>query len=161
MKKLTTIFIAALIASLVGCVIWVTLSPDFVEPKKLPAQEISADNPIWDKSIDDLAEYLVEQGIIPSTEYTEFSDGIATIARMYSGVELYWWDVENLEEGSAEYKSYESAVTDGTIDLWGSGNIMTVTVRGPFAYDAGYYGVEFSSTPEEMERAFLDFCKEE
>ena len=70
MRKITITFMLLLILATVGALVFVGLSPDFVEPIKCNDQtELTADNPVWDKSIDELAEYLVAQGVLPSAEY--------------------------------------------------------------------------------------------
>ena len=63
MKKITISFILLLVLATAGALVFVGLSPDFVEPAGLNQQEgLPADNPIWDKSLDDLAAWLVDQG---------------------------------------------------------------------------------------------------
>lgn len=159
MKKITVSFILLLILATAGALVFVGLSPDFVEPAKLNDQAgLSPDNPIWDKSLDDLAAYLADQGVLPGTDYEPLSDGIATAARGYSGLELYWWDLESLEEGSDEYNAYLGARDDGAIDLWGSGMMMSVTaVRGPFALNITS---AYTGDAAQAEQAFRSFCGE-
>lgn len=160
MKKLTLAFLVLLVLATGGALAFVGLSPDFVEPgKRSDETGLSADNPVWDKSLDDLAGYLVEQGVLPNEEYTPLSDGIATAARGYSGLELYWWDLEALQEDSDEYKAYLGARDDGAIDLWGSGAMMPVTaVRGPFALNIT---TAYTGDAAKAEQAFAGFCAEE
>lgn len=159
MKKFTVAFLILLVLATAGGLVFVGLSPDFVEPVTLNDQAgVSPDNPVWDKTMDDLAAYLVDQGVITSQEYAPLSDGIATTARSYSGLELYWWDLEALEEGSDEYNSYIGARDNGAIDLWGSGAMMTVTaVRGPFALNIT---TDYTGDPAKAEKAFRSFCAE-
>lgn len=157
MKKFTIVFLLLLTLVTAGALVFVGLSPDFVEPVSLSGQEgISPDNPVWDKTMDDLAAYLADQGVISSLEYAPLSDGIATTARSYDGLELYWWDLEALEEGSDEYNSYIGARDNGAIDLWGSGALMTVTaVRGPFALNITS---SYTGDAAQAEEAFRNFC---
>lgn len=159
MKKITISFILMLVVATAGALVFVGLSPDFVEPSTLNEQEgLSADNPVWDKSLDDLAAYLVDQGVLPSEEFAPLSEGIATAARSYSGLELYWWDLEALQEGSNEYNAYIGARDDGAIDLWGSGAMMPVTaVRGPFALNITS---AYTGDAAKAEEAFRNFCAE-
>ncbi|WP_099204014.1 hypothetical protein [Scatolibacter rhodanostii] len=141
MKKLTIIISICFFLVFTGMVIYVAVSEDFVEPKSLQEQgDISADNPIWNKKMDDLAQYLADNDMIQDAKnYGLLSDGVGTEARLYDNIELYWWDIENLAEGTAEYKAYTEAVENGNIDLWSSGNIMQVEVYGPFAVNASRY----------------------
>lgn len=159
MKKITIAFLLLLAAATAGALVFVGLSPDFVEPVTLSEQAgLSADSPVWDKSLDDLAAYLVDQGVLPSQDYAPLSDGIATAARGYSGLELYWWDLEALQEGSDEYNAYVGARDDGAIDLWGSGALMPVTaVRGPFALNITS---AYTGDAARAEEAFRNFCTE-
>ncbi len=160
MKKITISFILLLVLATAGALVFVGLSPDFVEPAGLNEQEgLAPDNPVWDKSLDELAAYLVDQGVLPNEDYAPLSDGIATTARGYSGLELYWWDLEALQEGSNEYNAYLGARDDGAIDLWGSGAMMPVTaVRGPFALNITS---AYTGDAGKAEKAFRSFCAED
>lgn len=157
MKKFTVGFLLFLVVATAGALVFVGLSPDFTEPTLLAGQEgVSPDSPIWSKTMDDLAAYLLEEGALTSDEYTEISEGIASVARSYNGIELYWWDLDNLTEESGEYIAYVSACEEGVIDIWGSGMLMNVTaVRGPFALNisAGYVG-----DAGKVETAFNAYC---
>lgn len=160
MKKITISFLLLLVMATAGALVFVGLSPDFTEPSGLSGQPgVSADNPVWDKSLDDLAAYLVEQGVLPGEDYALLSDGIATAARNYSGLELYWWDLGALQEGSDEYNAYLGARDDGAINLWGSGAMMPVTaVRGPFALNISS---SYTGDAAKAEEAFRNFCAED
>lgn len=160
MKKITITFILLLALATAGALVFVGLSPDFVEPVKLNDQAgLAPDNPVWDQSLDDLAAWLVEQGVLKSDDYAPLSEGIATAARSYSGLELYWWDLESLQEGSNEYNAYLGARDDGAIDLWGSGAMMPVTtVRGPFALNITS---AYTGDAAKAEEAFHSFCAED
>ena len=157
MKKFTVGFLLFLVVATAGALAFVALSPDFVEPSRLAGQEgIAPDSPIWGKSMDDLAAYLLEAGVLPSDEYTELSDGIASVARSYGGIELYWWDLDNLGEESGEYIAYVSACEEGVIDIWGSGILMNVTaVRGPFALNISS---KYVGDAGNVEAAFNAYC---
>lgn len=160
MKKITITFLLLLVLATAGALVFVVFSPDFVPPTKLEDQttSLAADNPVWDKSMDELAEYLVAQGVLPSAEYAPLSEGIATVARNYGGLELYWWDLEAMEEGSDEYNAYIGARDNGAIDLWGSGSLMTITaLRGPFALNIT---TAYTGDTTKAEAAFKSFCSE-
>ena len=43
------------------------------------------------------------------------SDGLCTDARKISGAEFYWWDLDNLQEGSQEETAYKSLKAEGFI----------------------------------------------
>ena len=78
---------------------------------------------------------IAAQGLIddPSTAISLSSDGLCTEARQVSGAEFYWWDLDNLKEGSMEETSYKSLKADGIINLYGSGHITSCVHNGPFA----------------------------
>lgn len=159
MKKWPVVFVFVLVLSFGGMLLLVALSPDFVEPVSLLSQEgITEDNPIWEKTLDDLSKYLISEGVISSEDYGLLSAGVATDARLYDNVEFYWWDVKNLEKGTAEYKAYEEAVTDGVIDLWDSGNMMNVTVHGPFGV---VYHTNYAGDVDRLLEVFYAYCAEE
>lgn len=142
MKKITIVFFSIFLGILVGFLVFVSLSKDFEEPKYGITQDeygINPNSPIWNTSIDDLAQYLLDKGMISSLDYSQLSDGIATIARKYDGIEIYWWDVKNLKEGTPEYKSFTEMAKSGIIDLWSSGNMMGVVQQGPFAINPMTY----------------------
>lgn len=160
MRKITIGFLLLLVAATVAALGVVGMSPDFVEPGRLGTQEgVSPDNPVWDKSLDDLAAYLLDEGVLPEEDYVKLSEGIASEARKYGGIELYWWDLENLEESSGEYTAYVSACEEGVIDIWGSGILMNVTaVRGPFAM---CITSTYTGDAGAVESAFQSYCAEE
>jgi hypothetical protein len=158
MKKLTIGFSLLFLCVFSAMVIYVALSQDFIVPITLNAQEgISKDNPVWNKTIDDLAAYLEAEGLIDAGKYEELSAGIATVARKYSGIDLYWWNFEELEKDSDEYKSYISLQKEGYIDLWGSGMLMYLEKHGPFGMDATHY----NGDTDQLRKAFLEYCMEE
>lgn len=113
--------------------------------------------PVWSKSMDDLAAYLKEEGFIASKEDLQtMASGIGTDGRGFDGAEIYWWDVENLEEGSDEAAAFASMNAEGIIDVYGSGSIMPITPNGPFGLAVSYY----EGDPKALEQAFKIFGRE-
>lgn len=137
MKKLTMGFSICLIFMFLVSLVFVSFSKDFEQPKVKAEEsnevEVNENSPVWNKSYDELITYFEENGLIDSKKYIEISDGVATTARKYNGAEIYWWDINNLAEGSDEYIAYESLKNDGYIDIYGTGNIMSPEKNGPFA----------------------------
>lgn len=83
MKKWPVVFVFVLVLSFGGMLLLVALSPDFVEPVSFLSQEgITEDNPIWEKTLDDLSKYLISEGVISSEDYGLLSAGAATDARL-------------------------------------------------------------------------------
>lgn len=144
MKRISIVFFSTFLMIFVGLVIFVGLSPDFEEPSSGMSQEeygIDENSPVWSMTIDDLAEYFMENGMISSLEYDILSDGIATVARKYGGIEIYWWDLENLAEDSDEFRAFTEMSESGMIDLWSSGIMMGAIRQGPFGIClSGYDG---------------------
>ncbi|WP_234122762.1 hypothetical protein [Clostridium hydrogenum] len=145
MKKLTIIFSIFLILIFASAVSFVGFSKDFTKPtNKENLKVVKSDDknsPVWNMTYDDLVKYFADNGLISLDKHNRLTDGVATKAQLYNGIEIYWWDVKNLVKGSAEYKAYYSLKNNGYIDLWGSGNIMWPERNGPFAIGLkGYKG---------------------
>lgn len=155
MKKFTVIFGVFLVLLFSSMLTYIAISPDFVAPVKIKNQsDLSEDNPIWNKSIDDLAAYLVEEGVLETADYDLLVDGIATEARLYSGVELYWWDLEHLEPEDELYEKYQCGLENGYVQ-WTSEYRIDVEVHGPFA--VGYYG-EYQGDADKLLEVFSSYC---
>lgn len=159
MRKFSIAFFAFLVLLFAGMIGYVALSKDFTEPSSGLSQEeygITEDSPIWNLTIDDLAQYLYDKGMLKTLDYLPLSGGIATEARQYGDLDLYWWDVENLEEGSAEQKAYEEMSESGMIDLWGTGSMMSLTRQGPF----GLWTTNYTGDLNELLDAYHAFGTE-
>lgn len=139
MKRFTIIFSLLLVLSFVGVMLYVNALPEFTPPGPSIEKE-DPDAPVWNMSMDDLIAYLVEQGFLDSKDDLYLlSEGIASEAYGFDGAEIYWWDLDALEADSDEGIAYDSMMKDHIIDLWGSGNIMSITGRGPFGLALTYY----------------------
>ena len=114
---------------------YVAASPEFVPPSQLIGEGEDPDAPIWDMTMDEVLAEIAAQGLIadPSTALTLATDGLCTDARQVSGAEFYWWDLDNLKEGSMEETSYKSLKAEGIINLYGNGHIISYVHNGPFA----------------------------
>lgn len=98
------------------------------------------DAPVWSMTMDDLLDYMEEKGFLDRASMLPLSGGVATEAYVSDNVEYYWWDVENLAEGSNEAAAYQNILDGEPIDLYQQGqNFMTVTKNGPFAIFYSYY----------------------
>ncbi len=157
MKKSAVIFAVFLVILYIGATSFVWLSPDFVKPQptqpNIGADGLKAD--IWEKDLDDLEAFLIEQGVLEFSDKVEdVSEGVATAANSYyvEGFEIYWWDVDNLEEGSAVADSYNRAKQEGTVVVWE--NVSPVILYGPFAL----YCFSDCENTEAIEAAFDAFC---
>ena len=142
MKRFTIIFSILLVLSFAGALGYVAMSPDFEEPGAQAADGEDPNAPVWDMTMDDMIDYLEEKGLWDRSAMNPLSGGIGTEAYSCNGAELYWWDLDNLTEGSNEEAAYQDMLDGEPIDLWQQGQYyMTVTKNGPFAIGiAGYTG---------------------
>lgn len=154
MKKFTMIFLPLLLLCFTGMVVYVGLCEDFEKPLK---EQLDMDAPVWSKSFDELIEYLMDRGLISNPKRFEWSAGEATIAYTIDGVTYFWWDVENMDPESNEYRVYRELVQEGKCDVWGDGLLSSPELNGPFGMEIGGYSGDASALIE----AFYEFGKEE
>ena len=156
MKRFTIIFSVLLALGFVGTLVFVGMSPDFEAPAALAAAGEDPDAPVWGMGMDDMLDYLEEKGLWDRSGMSPISGGVATEAYGFDGAELYWWDVENLTEGSNEEAAYQDIVAGEPIDLWQQGQVyMSVTKNGPFALTVAHYRGD--GDPDELMDAFQAF----
>ena len=107
MKRFTIIFSVLLVLGFAGVLSYVAASPEFVPPAALVGEGEDPDAPIWGMTMDEVLAEIAEQGLIddPSTAISLAADGLCTDARKISGAEFYWWDLDNLKDGSLEETS--------------------------------------------------------
>ena len=135
MKRFTILFSTLLILGFAGVMVYVGMLPEFVPPAGLAGEGEDPDAPIWDMTMDEVLSEIAAQGLIddPSTAISLSTDGLCTDARQISGAEFYWWDLDDLKEGSLEETSYKSLKAEGIINLYGNGHIISYVHNGPFA----------------------------
>ena len=138
MKKFTLVSSAAFVVLFIGMLLFVAFSEDFEAPQGMETAQTKAAEEertaIWDMSYEEVAAKLEKLGFIDSSSSQLLAQsGLCTRAEAYNGAELYWWDVEQLDEASAEYKAYASLRDEGFIDLYGAGIIMNPIPNGPYA----------------------------
>lgn len=151
MKRFTIIFSILLVLGFGGTLVYVGMSEDFVDPAEAAQMGADADSPIWTMTMDEVLSELEGQGLIDrSTTQPLASGGLCSDAQKVSGAEIYWWDLENLEENSQEYAAYRQLQEEGFIDLYGSGTIMNPIPNGPFAVLLSFYEGDVDA----LDRAF-------
>lgn len=128
--RTVVILAAVLIVAVAGLLTATALMPEFIPPEG-NSNSVDRDAPIWNASYDDLIAYLQEKGFI-GTKSDLLTEGVATEAKLYDNVEIYWWDVENLSEGSPEYDAWKSMQDEGYILLFGQYTFVPI-MNGPFA----------------------------
>lgn len=174
MKKFTIVSSIIFVILFLGMLGYVALSEDFVEPgKQIAAEERneigdkteygtmeveetteSAESPIWGRSMEELVSYLADLNLIDvSTEQLLASSGLCSQAYKYSGVEIYWWDLDNLGKHTQEYEAYIQLRDEGYIDLYGMGVIIVPSLHGPFAI----LTTEYEGDMDTLVRAFTEF----
>lgn len=153
MNKMTAGVAIFLVAALIFAVVFVSLSPDFVPPEEKSADGL--DEVIWTLGLDDLVQYLVDKGLINDVQdYGLLVEGIASDSRQYNcGVELYWWDLENLHEEDSLMENYNTAAEDGYVMFVGVP--LTMRIHGPFGLG---YIEEYNGDAEALMDAFNAFC---
>lgn len=156
MKKFTVIGMVLIVAIFVGLLGYVAAAPEFEPP--LSATIANSDTDSWNMTMDELLNYMADKGLIDLSQKGVLSAGVASEAYTINGAEFYWWDLENLDKDSIEYKSYEGMVKDGLIDLWGKGSFYMATIpNGPFGLNLTHY----LGNTDDLEQAFRDFGKKE
>ena len=141
MKRFTIIFSVLLALGFAGALAYVAASPEFIPPSQLIGEGEDPNAPIWDMTMDEVLSEIAAQGLIDdlSAAISLASDGLCTDARKISGAEFYWWDLDNLQEGSQEETAYKSLKAEGFINLYGNGHIMNPVHNGPFALLLDFY----------------------
>lgn len=146
MRKRSKKYAGAIVFSTILCLVlgsllvYLALGPDFVAPSE--EKETDMNEMVWEKSYDDLVAYLDELGYIDGSSYDLISEGVATEARVYGEVEIYWWDVDNLAEGSDVHTNWVSMQEEGYMLLYGQ-FIFVPQMNGPFGisvHDEFYEG---------------------
>ena len=112
------------------------------EPVDLTAEYEKA---LWAANMDDLLAYLEEKGYIKA-ENKLLLTTIGTENWLIDGIELIWWDVENLQEGTEPY-DYWNEYQQNTFILFG-GAIYAPTPYGPFGV---YTRADFAGDTKQLE----------
>jgi hypothetical protein len=156
MKKFTIVSSILFVLLFVVMIGFVYRSHDFVAPKSDMAST-SNDSKIWKMSMDEVVNKLKAKGLINTSTKQELgSGGLCSKAYKYSGAEIYWWDLNNLKKDSDEYKAYESLKETGSIDLYGSGSIISPKLNGPFAILL----TQYEGKIDVLEKAFMELGKD-
>lgn len=143
MKKLMIFSAALIFAIFAGMIIYVAVAPEFVEPIKADTNVVPPeDNEIWNKTLDDLAQFLLDQGLVDSTDIKDFDNcnictrwvTIGSNDDYKGGVEFAFWDLKNLSKDDTIYKKYVIAVEEGYLDGGSAFTVSGITIHGPFAY---------------------------
>ena len=99
---------------------------------------------LWAGTYEELEAYLAEKGYI-EPETRELLTTIGTENWLINGLDLMWWDVENLEEGTEPYQYWQEFEENGFI-IFG-GNIYAPYRYGPYAI---YINVSFAGDADQL-----------
>lgn len=85
---------------------------------------------VWDMTMGDLLSYFVECGFMTKEEILTMAP-VGTLNYIGNSIDMAWWDVDNLVEGTEEYEYWYSMQNDGYIYLYGA-SIYVPVMNGPF-----------------------------
>lgn len=154
-KLFTVIFSGLLVPLMVFAFVFVALSPDFVSPN----QNIQAGDEkdlIWYCNMDDLFDYFEEKGIMKKSE-RQLMSPIATENWICNNVDMMWWDVGNLAEGSREYGYWEDYKANEFMYFLFDEFIYSPRANGPFAVWAS---PSYPGNTDEFYEVFMAFPEE-
>ncbi|MBO4418762.1 MAG: hypothetical protein J5789_02935 [Oscillospiraceae bacterium] len=147
MKKFTIVFASLLTVLFVAMLCFVGFSKDFVDPVKEDKSSVAVpaeDNPIWQKTPEDLAQYLFEKGYAKNAEVEEYVNcNVCTRWVNVGGVmDVLWWDLSGIDEASNIYKCYQTVLKEQVVDGGSAFQLPVFSVHGPFAVSdfSGYSG---------------------
>lgn len=143
-KVLTIGFCTLLVLMTVAAFVYLLVGPDFLTPDEYQQlygtnapQPTGPSNPtidyealLYEANMQDLLDYLQELGYIDQENLIPMSP-IGTDNWICDGLNLIWWDVENLVEGTEAYDYWQEYQENGFI-IFG-GTVYTPTQNGPFA----------------------------
>ncbi|MCR4956506.1 MAG: hypothetical protein K6A30_07460 [Lachnospiraceae bacterium] len=157
MKKISIIYFFLFLIIFAGFVGYVATAKDFKKPDAGLNQEefgITDESPIWEKSIDDLAKYLKEEGFLKSLKGEKLATSeLCSDAVKFGDIEIFWWDLDKLDKDSQEYDAFTQMRESGMIDLYGSGNMMSTIQQGPFGINIK----DYSGNKETLIKAYHKF----
>lgn len=139
-KIITVAFCAVLVIMTVVAFVYLLTGPDFMSPKQYqelygtqatePSKgPIDYDALLFEATMQDMLDYLTEKGYINQENKIPMSI-VGTDNWICDGLDLMWWDVDNLIEGTEPYGYWNEMQANGFI-IFG-GNIYAPTLYGPF-----------------------------
>lgn len=152
-KVLTIGFCTLLVLMTIAAFVYLLVGPDFLTPDEYQQlygttapQPSGPSNPaidyealLYEADMQDLLDYLQELGYIDQENKIPMSP-IGTDNWVCDGLDLIWWDVDNLTEGTEPYDYWQEYQENGFI-IFG-GQIYAPVANGPFAIHvlAGFAG---------------------
>lgn len=155
-KIITVAFCILLVALTIFAFIYLLTGPDFMSPKDYQAQfgteppqasqgPIDYDALLYDAVMQDMLDYLTEKGHIDQTNKIPMSI-VGTDNWICDGLDLMWWDVANLVEGTEPYDFWNQMQTNGFM-IYGE-LIYAPVLYGPFGI---HVLADFAGDPNQLD----------
>lgn len=122
-------------------------------PNNYSKKHTSEGKTVWDYTMDDLIDYLDGLGLIDKDNVLEMSE-VGTVNKICDGVDLIWWDVENLVDGTQAYEYWNQMQNDGYIWLY-EATVYVPVMNGPF----GIHASSYTGNDVDLYEAFANFPK--
>lgn len=154
-KIITVVFCTLLVALTVAAFVYLLTGPDFMSPKDYqqmygtepsePSQgPVDYDALLFEATMQDMLDYLTEKGHINQENKIPMSI-IGTDNWICDGLDMMWWDVDNLVEGTEPYDYWDQMQTNGFIIFGGA--IYAPTLYGPFGINVL---PQFAGDPDQL-----------
>ncbi len=153
-KLFTAIFSGLLVVLMIASFIMLALIPDFVSPGK--NAQLNADELIWYCNMDDLFDYFEEKGLMKKSERILMSP-IGTENWICNNVDMIWWDVDNLAEGTEPYNYWQEYKENEYQYIIFGGAVYSPRSNGPFAVNVL---PKYPGNTNDFYEAFMAFPKE-
>lgn len=153
-KIFTAIFSGLLVVLMVASFIMLSVIPDFISPGE--NAQLNADELIWYCNMDDLFDYFEEKGFMKKSDRIPMSV-IGTENWICNGIDMIWWDVDNLAEDSEPYDYWEEYKENDYLYIIFGGSVYSPRSNGPFAV---WVGPKYPNNTNDFYDAFMAFPKE-
>lgn len=151
-KIFTGVFSLLLVVLLIVLLIYVAaFAEDFTEPEA--SEEVEIDDDVWNYDMDDLFDYFEECGFMEKDD-RQLMSTVGTENWICNGVDMIWWDVENLAEGTEEYDYWYELQENDNIYIMYANTVYTLSVNGPFAI---HINSTYPGSSSELTEAFYAF----
>lgn len=164
-KILTIAFCSLMVVLTIAAFVYLMTGPDFMSPKEYqelygtqatepsgPA-DIDYEALLYEATMEDLLNYLTELGHINQENKVPMSI-VGTDNWICDGLDIIWWDVADLEEGTEPYDYWTQMQTNGFMIFGGS--IYAPTLNGPFAINIL---PSFAGDPNQLREDFANFAQ--
>lgn len=109
---------------------------------------------VWDCTFEQFIDYMVQLGHF-NREDAKLMTTIGTENWIYDSVDVMWWDVDNLAEGTDAANYWKEFQENGGYIMFG-GSVYAPVFNGPFAIKAN---AGFSGNTDKLYEDFMNFPK--